>query len=154
MAQTVKNLPVMWETQIWSLGREDPLEKHSSTLPWRIPWTERRAWQAAESQRVRHDWQTNTYTPTSLKDNWNYRAFKSHSHRGHQFTQSQKWIKKNNKLVNQYKPSSRDSKRKKKQCWGSALCYCFCFVFLLWHFSFSLWCRESQNKNMWSLESI
>ena len=34
----------MWETQVRSLGREDPLEKematHSSTLAWKIPWTE------------------------------------------------------------------------------------------------------------------
>ena len=38
----VKNLPAMWETQVRSLGREDPLKKematHSSLLPWRIPW--------------------------------------------------------------------------------------------------------------------
>ena len=44
MAQMVKNLPAMQETQVWSLGREDPLEKkmatHSSILAWRIPWTE------------------------------------------------------------------------------------------------------------------
>ena len=44
MAQTVKRLPAMWETWVQSLGREDPLEKeiatHSSTLAWRIPWTE------------------------------------------------------------------------------------------------------------------
>ena len=44
MAQAVKNLPAMWETLVWSLGQEDPLEKvmetHSSTLVWRIPWTE------------------------------------------------------------------------------------------------------------------
>ena len=39
-----KNLPAVWETQIPSLGWEDPLEKgmatHSSILAWRIPWTE------------------------------------------------------------------------------------------------------------------
>ena len=44
MAQRVKNLPVVLETQVRSLGWEDPLEKgmaiHSSTLAWRIPWTE------------------------------------------------------------------------------------------------------------------
>ena len=44
MAQTVKWLPIMWESQVRSLGREDPLEKematHSSTLAWRIPWME------------------------------------------------------------------------------------------------------------------
>ena len=44
VAQMVKNLPAMWETQVRSLGWEDPLEKemvtHSSILAWRIPWTE------------------------------------------------------------------------------------------------------------------
>ena len=43
IAQLVKNLPVMWETWVWSQGWEDPLEKgkaiHSSILAWRIPWT-------------------------------------------------------------------------------------------------------------------
>ena len=43
MAQLVKNLPAMWETWVWSLGWEDPLEKgkatYSSILAWRIPWT-------------------------------------------------------------------------------------------------------------------
>ena len=42
VAQIAKNLPVMQETQIQSLGREDPLEEeiatHSSSLAWRIPW--------------------------------------------------------------------------------------------------------------------
>ena len=40
----VKHLPAMWETWVQSLGWEDPLEKgtatHSSTLAWKIPWTE------------------------------------------------------------------------------------------------------------------
>ena len=44
LAQMVKNPPVMQETWVQSLGREDPLEKgmtaHSSLLAWRIPWTE------------------------------------------------------------------------------------------------------------------
>ena len=44
MAQMVKNLPAMWETQVRSLVQEDPLEKemaiHSSTLAWKIPWTD------------------------------------------------------------------------------------------------------------------
>ena len=44
VAQTVKNLPAMPETQVRSLGWEEPLEKemaiHSSILAWRIPWTE------------------------------------------------------------------------------------------------------------------
>ena len=44
MAQTVKRLPAMWETQVQPLGWEDLLEKemttHSSILAWKIPWTE------------------------------------------------------------------------------------------------------------------
>ena len=44
VAQRVKHLPAMQETQVQSLGREDPLEKematHSSALAWKIPWTE------------------------------------------------------------------------------------------------------------------
>ena len=51
------------ETQIQSLGREDPLKQemaiHSSTLPWKIPWTEEHGrLQSMGSQRVRHDWAT------------------------------------------------------------------------------------------------
>ena len=46
VAQMVKNLPAMQETQFRSLGQEDPLEKgmatHSSILAWRFPWTEER----------------------------------------------------------------------------------------------------------------
>ena len=48
VAQMVKNLPVMQETWVQSLGQEDPLEKgmatHSSILAWRIPWTEDPSW--------------------------------------------------------------------------------------------------------------
>ena len=44
VAHTVKNLPAQQETQVRSLGQEDPLEKgmatHCSVLGWRIPWTE------------------------------------------------------------------------------------------------------------------
>ena len=44
LAQRVKNLPAVQETQVRSLGWEDPLEKematHSSILAWRMPWTE------------------------------------------------------------------------------------------------------------------
>ena len=44
VAQMVKNLPAMQETQVRSLGQEDPLEKematHSSIFAWKIPWTE------------------------------------------------------------------------------------------------------------------
>ena len=56
VAQTVKNLPAMWETWVWSLGWEDLLEKEkatpSSNLAWRIPWSVL----SMGLQRVRHDW--------------------------------------------------------------------------------------------------
>ena len=60
VAQLVKNLPVMWETWVQSLGWEDPLENemaaHSSILAWRIPWTEEPGGlQSMGSQRVGHD---------------------------------------------------------------------------------------------------
>ena len=65
-AQTVKKLPAVWETQVQSLGREDPLEKcmatHSSILAWRIPWTEEPGrLQSMGSPRVGHNWATNTF---------------------------------------------------------------------------------------------
>ena len=61
VAQTVKRLSTMWETWVQSLGWEDPLEKemavHSSTIPWKIPWTEEPGrLQSMGSQRVRHEW--------------------------------------------------------------------------------------------------
>ena len=44
MAQMVMSLPAVWDNQVQSLGREDPLEKEmatdSSILAWKIPWTE------------------------------------------------------------------------------------------------------------------
>ena len=60
VGQMVKCLPTMWETWIRSLGREDPLEKeiatHSSTLAWKIPWTEECGrLQSMRLQRVGHD---------------------------------------------------------------------------------------------------
>ena len=60
VAQTVKRLPTMRETRVQSLGREDPLEKemttHSSTLAWKIPWTEEPGrLQSMGSRRVGHD---------------------------------------------------------------------------------------------------
>ena len=60
MAQAVKNLPAMQETQVRSLGWEDSLEKetaiHSSTLAWRIPWTEEPCGlEFVGSQRVGHN---------------------------------------------------------------------------------------------------
>ena len=60
VAQTVKHLPTIRETQVLSLGQEDPLEKematHSSILAWRIPWTEALGGlYSMGSQRVGHD---------------------------------------------------------------------------------------------------
>ena len=60
VAQMVKHLPTMQMLWVRSLGREDPLEKemvtHSSTLVWRIPWTEEPdGLQSIGSKRVGHD---------------------------------------------------------------------------------------------------
>jgi len=66
VAQTVKNMPVIQETQVQFLGQEDPLEKgmvtHSSIVAWRIPWTEEPGGlQSMGLQRVGHDLVTNTH---------------------------------------------------------------------------------------------
>ena len=71
VAQVVKNLPAMQETWVWSLGHKDPLEKgmafHSRILPWRIPGIEEpEGLQFMGSQRVRHNWATNTATLVSM----------------------------------------------------------------------------------------
>ena len=60
MAQIAKNLPAMKETQVQFLGQEAPLEKematHSSSLAWKIPWTEEPGrLQSMESRRVGHN---------------------------------------------------------------------------------------------------
>jgi len=59
LAQRVMNLPAIWETQIRSLGQEDPLEKrmatHRGILAWKIPWTEGPGMlQSMRLLRVRH----------------------------------------------------------------------------------------------------
>ena len=64
-----KNMPAMCETWIRSPGWEDPLEEsiatHSSILAWMIPWSEEPGGQQfMGSQRVGHDWATNTFTST------------------------------------------------------------------------------------------
>ena len=73
MAQLVKNPPAMQETQVWSLGWEDPLEKgkanHSSILAWRIPWIKSKG-----SQRVTQDWANFTHLKIENYinfENWN-----------------------------------------------------------------------------------
>ena len=60
VAQTVKRLPIMWETWVQSLGWEDPLENematHSSTIAWKITWMEGHgSLQSMGLQRARHD---------------------------------------------------------------------------------------------------
>ena len=60
MVQSVKNPPAIQETQVQSLGWEDPLEKematHSSILAWKFPWTdEPGGLQSIRLQRVGHD---------------------------------------------------------------------------------------------------
>ena len=76
VAQMVKNLPAIQETQAWSLGWEDPLEKgtatYSSILAWRNPWTEEPGrLQSMGLQRVGYDWVTFTHTcPSRLALLW------------------------------------------------------------------------------------
>ena len=73
MAQTVQNLPAMWETWVRSLDWEDPLEEgmatYSSILTWRIPM-DRGAWQATVhgGHRVKHMAQTHTRTKTETNN--------------------------------------------------------------------------------------
>ena len=82
MAQTVKRLSTMRETQVRSLGWEDPLEKemaiHSSTLAWKIPWTEEPGrLQSMGSQRVGHNWATSLSLSLNFLDSFVKRsAFK------------------------------------------------------------------------------
>ena len=71
VAQLVKNLPSVQETWVWLLGWEDPLEKqiatHSSSLALKILWTEEPGGlQSMWSQRVGHNWATNTDLLTYL----------------------------------------------------------------------------------------
>ena len=72
VAQTVKRLSTMRETLVRSLGEEDPLEKemaiHSSTIAWKIPWTEEPGrLQSMGSHRVGHDCATNHTSHNHLK---------------------------------------------------------------------------------------
>ena len=66
MLQVVKNLPAMQETQVWSLGQEDSLEKrmatHSSVLAWRIPWPEEPWWVTIHGVTKSDMTETNTFT--------------------------------------------------------------------------------------------
>ena len=73
------SVPTMWETWVRSLGQEDPLERematHSSTLAWKIPWTEEHdRLQSMGSQRVRHDWVTSLHPSWCHFDALDYQA--------------------------------------------------------------------------------
>ena len=71
VAEMVKHLPTVWETRIQSLGQEELLEKematYSSTLAWKIPWTEEPGrLQSMGSQTVGHDWATSMSMSTPV----------------------------------------------------------------------------------------
>ena len=73
VAQRLKHLPGMWETQVRSLGWEDPLEKeiatHSSTLAWRIPWREEPSFRIKFKTRL-----TDIYFLMRFKFLWTFMA--------------------------------------------------------------------------------
>ena len=74
VAQMVKNLPTIQETQVQFLGQEDPLEKrmatHSNILAWKIPWTEEPSRpQSMGLWTVGQNWMTNTSTCEYLNQN-------------------------------------------------------------------------------------
>ena len=74
MVQTVKNLPAIWETRVWSLGQEALLKErvatHSSILAWRIPWTEEpdyNPWGCKESDMTVELFANNIFTSYIFK---------------------------------------------------------------------------------------
>ena len=81
VAQLVKTLPATWDTWVWSLGWEDPLQKgkanHSSILAWRIPWSV----QSMGSRRVRHDWAAFTFFILIQRDRTLSGVFNNKTHR-------------------------------------------------------------------------
>ena len=88
VVQMVKSLLAIWETWVWSLGWEDPLEKrmttNSSILAWRIPWTAKTdGLQSMGSQRVGHNWVMNTFTFLALNLNLSMMAHACESHWRH-----------------------------------------------------------------------
>jgi len=78
VAQMVKHLPAIWETWVQSLGCEDPLEKetatHSSTLAWKIPWTEEPSrLQSKGVTKSRTDWVT-SLSLSRIRTKFHYRT--------------------------------------------------------------------------------
>ena len=91
VAQRVKRLPARRETSVQSLGGEDPLEKematHSSTLAWRILWTEESGrLKPTGSQRVGHDWAISHFHTMDFQQDW----IQGYCSRG--FGSAQEWI--------------------------------------------------------------
>ena len=86
VAQTLKNLPAMWETRVQSLDWQDSLDKgmatHSSILAWRIPRTEPGRLLSMGLQRVKYHWVTNTFTSLSC----HIYVFHVYIHRIHKYT--------------------------------------------------------------------
>ena len=71
MTQIVNNLRAMQETQVQSLGWEDPLEKrmatHSSILAWRIPWTEKPGGYSPRGCKESYTTEQHTHTHTARR---------------------------------------------------------------------------------------
>ena len=83
VAQRLKRLPAMWETQLQSLGREEPLEKematHSSILAWRIPWTEELVeYSLWGHEKVGHNLATKQHQRIKIKIEWKLRRMSLH----------------------------------------------------------------------------
>ena len=134
MAQRVKHLPAMQETQVLSLGQEDPLEKematHSSILAWRIPWTEEPGGlQSTGSQRVRHDWATSLSLSPFIQQTfpecllcaksvlapWDTGIKKPESLLGRSLSRAERYLGKPSSKVNQARLRLKDGELKPKR---------------------------------------
>ena len=82
-AQSVQNLPAMWEIQVWSLGQEDPWRRERQPTPvfWWIQWAEEPCeLQSMGLQTVGYNWVTNTHTHTHTHTHYYYDCFYHHQH--------------------------------------------------------------------------
>ena len=129
VTQMVKNLPVIWEIWVQSLGQEDPLEEematHSSILVGRVLWTEEPdGLQSVRSQRVGHNWATNTHTHTHTH------TAKKNFERWQKIKRSQKILKINYRICNWFRRS-----------WGRSECFQ------------EEWCHNSASQSVQSEQS-
>ena len=118
----VKNLPSLWESWLWSLGWDDPLEKgkatHSRILAWRIPWTEEPGGlQSMGSQTAGYDWVTNTFTFTYLS----VHTHKNHNPQQHpqiwELEKAKAFISKLQRSLTELSTSTNSNKQEeKRQC--------------------------------------